>query len=230
MADRHPIDAGRGLRGRRRAVVGHHVGAGDRPRPCRRPREGVDRRRPSAHPRRGRTHPPHRKWQSALRDRPHDARWHGQRGRARSRSTRRPAPSPRSPSHPPDPGAAAGRETRPTTDPPPKNHPSGARRSRCKAPQEDRSEQAPRRELSTGRGNAADRPHGARPSKRLSSEGRARRGTSGALYLQSAPAGLNPLPRSASSKADGLCDVDDRVPRSGDSRTVSGPEGSSTQR
>jgi len=32
-------------------------------------------------------------------------------------------------------------------------------------------------------------------------EGRARRGTSGALYLQSAPAGLNPLPRSPISTA-----------------------------
>jgi len=59
---------------------------------------------------------------------------------------------------------------------------------------------------------------------------RARRGTSGALYLQSAPAGLNSLPRSPSSEAAAPGDVEDRVPRSGDSRTVSGPEGSSTQR
>ncbi len=60
--------------------------------------------------------------------------------------------------------------------------------------------------------------------------GRARRGTSGALYLQSAPAGLNPLPRSPSPNAARRCDVEDRVPRSGEPRTVSGPEGSSTKR
>jgi len=60
--------------------------------------------------------------------------------------------------------------------------------------------------------------------------GRARRGTSGALYLQSAPAGLNSLPRPPSSSADASSDVEGRVPRSGDSRTVSGPEGSSTKR
>ena len=60
--------------------------------------------------------------------------------------------------------------------------------------------------------------------------GRARRGTSGALYLQSAPAGLNPLPRSPSSNAARRCDVEDRVPRIGEPRTVSGPEGSSTKR
>jgi hypothetical protein len=59
---------------------------------------------------------------------------------------------------------------------------------------------------------------------------RARRGTSGALYLQSAPAGLNPYPRSPSSKAALESDVEGRVPRSGDSRTGSGPEGSSPQR
>ena len=59
---------------------------------------------------------------------------------------------------------------------------------------------------------------------------RARRGTSGALYLQSAPAGLNSLPRSPRSEAAGTGDVEDRVPRSGESRIVSGPEGSSTQR
>ena len=50
----------------------------------------------------------------------------------------------------------------------------------------------------------------------LSSAGRARRGTSGALYLQSAPAGLNPLSRPAFAEADGASDVEDRVPRSGD--------------
>ncbi len=59
---------------------------------------------------------------------------------------------------------------------------------------------------------------------------RARRGTSGALYLQSAPAGLNSLPRSPLSNAARRCDVEDRVPRSGEPRTVSGPEGSSTKR
>ena len=59
---------------------------------------------------------------------------------------------------------------------------------------------------------------------------RARRGTSGALYLQSAPAGLNSLPRSLLSNAARRCDVEDRVPRSGEPRTVSGPEGSSTKR
>ena len=64
----------------------------------------------------------------------------------------------------------------------------------------------------------------------VSFRGRARRGTSGALYLQSAPAGLNSLPRPARADADGQIGVEDRVPRSGESRTVSGPEGSSTQR
>jgi hypothetical protein len=64
----------------------------------------------------------------------------------------------------------------------------------------------------------------------VNSPGRARRGTSGALYLQSAPAGLNPLPRSPSSNAARRCDVEDRVPRIGEPRTVSGPEGSSTKR
>ena len=64
----------------------------------------------------------------------------------------------------------------------------------------------------------------------LSSAGRARRGTSGALYLQSAPAGLNPLPRPAFASAAGAIDVEDRVPRSGDARTTSGPEGSSVKR
>jgi hypothetical protein len=64
----------------------------------------------------------------------------------------------------------------------------------------------------------------------LSLPGRARRGTSGALYLQSAPAGLNSPSRSSRSEAAAPGDVEDRVPRSGESRTVSGPEGSSTQR
>jgi hypothetical protein len=50
----------------------------------------------------------------------------------------------------------------------------------------------------------------------LSFASRARRGTSGALYLQSAPAGLNSLPRPAPADADGAIDVEDRVPRSGD--------------
>ena len=59
---------------------------------------------------------------------------------------------------------------------------------------------------------------------------RARRGTSGALYLQSAPAGLNSPSRPPCAEAATPGDVEDRVPRSGDSRTVSGPEGSSTQR
>jgi len=64
----------------------------------------------------------------------------------------------------------------------------------------------------------------------LNSRGRARRGTSGALNLQSAPAGLNSHPRSPFSRAAASSDVEDRVPRSGESRTVSGPEGSSTKR
>jgi hypothetical protein len=64
----------------------------------------------------------------------------------------------------------------------------------------------------------------------VSFRSRARRGTSGALNLQSAPAGLNSHPRSPYSNATASSDVEDRVPRSGDSRTVSGPEGSSTKR
>jgi hypothetical protein len=48
--------------------------------------------------------------------------------------------------------------------------------------------------------------------------------------LQSAPAGPNPLSRSPFSIAARRCDVEDRVPRSGEPRTVSGPEGSSTKR
>jgi hypothetical protein len=72
--------------------------------------------------------------------------------------------------------------------------------------------------------------HHHRRQSGVSSLSRARRGTSGALYLQSAPAGLNPLPRSPLSNAARRCDVEDRVPRSGEPRTVSGPEGSSTKR
>ena len=74
------------------------------------------------------------------------------------------------------------------------------------------------------------RPRGALGSEAVSFVGRARRGASGALYLQSAPAGLNPLPRSPFSNAARRRDVEDRVPRSGEPRTVSGPEGSSTKR
>ena len=76
------------------------------------------------------------------------------------------------------------------------------------------------------------RPARERPVNRslLSFRGRARRGTSGALNLQSAPAGLNSHPRSPYSNATVSSDVEDRVPRSGDSRTVSDPEGSSTKR
>ncbi len=48
--------------------------------------------------------------------------------------------------------------------------------------------------------------------------------------LQSAPAGLNPLSRSPFSDAARRRDVEDRVPRSGEPRTVSDPEGSSTKR
>jgi len=70
----------------------------------------------------------------------------------------------------------------------------------------------------------------ARTRSAVSFSGRARRGTSGALYLQSAPAGLNSLSRSPFSDAAGRRDVEDRVPRSGEPRTVSGPEGSSTKR
>jgi hypothetical protein len=64
----------------------------------------------------------------------------------------------------------------------------------------------------------------------LDCPGRARRGTSGALNLQSAPAGLNSHPRTASLQAAASSDVEDRVPRSDEPRTVSGPEGSSTKR
>jgi hypothetical protein len=70
----------------------------------------------------------------------------------------------------------------------------------------------------------------ARKPALLSFVSRARRGTSGALNLQSAPAGLNSHPRSPSSNATASSDVEDRVPRSGDSRPVSGPEGRSTKR
>ena len=69
-----------------------------------------------------------------------------------------------------------------------------------------------------------------RPETAIDSLGRARRGTSGALYLQTALAGLNSHPRSPFSRAAASSDVEDRVPRSGESRTVSGPEGSSTKR
>ena len=68
------------------------------------------------------------------------------------------------------------------------------------------------------------------PTPGVSLAGRARRGTSGALYLQSAPAGLNSSSRPLRSEAAAPGGVEDRVPRSGESRTVSGPEGSSTQR
>ena len=77
------------------------------------------------------------------------------------------------------------------------------------------------------------RPPGMVPAddeNRVSFLSRARRGTSGALYLQSATAGLNPLPRSPFSNAARRRDVEDRVPRIGEPRTVSGPEGSSTKR
>ena len=74
--------------------------------------------------------------------------------------------------------------------------------------------------------------HGMPPPARsaIDSACRARRGTSGALNLQSAIAGLNSHPRSPFSRAAASSDVEDRVPRSGESRTVSGPEGSSTKR
>ena len=59
-------------------------------------------------------------------------------------------------------------------------------------------------------------PPASPPTPAVSSRCRARRGTSGALYLQSAPAGLNPLPRPAFADANGAIGVEDRVPRSGD--------------
>ena len=52
-----------------------------------------------------------------------------------------------------------------------------------------------------GRKAADRRARRRRGPERVSFRGRARRGTSGALYLQSAPAGLNPLPRSPFSDA-----------------------------
>ena len=70
----------------------------------------------------------------------------------------------------------------------------------------------------------------ARNRRLLDSSSRARRGTSGALNLQSAPAGLNSHPRTVSTQAAASSDVEDRVPRSDEPRTVSGPEGSSTKR
>jgi len=80
-------------------------------------------------------------------------------------------------------------------------------------------------------GDSDPRTIGGRPSpSAIDSLGRARRGTSGALYLQTALAGLNSHPRSPFSRAAASSDVEDRVPRSGESRTVSGPEGSSTKR
>ena len=80
--------------------------------------------------------------------------------------------------------------------------------------------------LTNGGGPPGDR----RSGSRYTAPCRARRGTSGALYLQSAPAGLNSLPRSPLSNAAAMSDVEGRVPRSGEPRTVSGPEGSSTKR
>jgi len=85
----------------------------------------------------------------------------------------------------------------------------------------------------TANGRGRDRrPAREQPANRslLFFPSRARRGTSGALNLQSAPAGLNSHPRSPYSNATVSSDVEDRVPRSGDSRTVSDPEGSSTKR
>jgi hypothetical protein len=81
-----------------------------------------------------------------------------------------------------------------------------------------------------GDGRATGDPGADGADPRYPSRCRARRGTSGALYLQSAPAGLNSHPRSPSSKAALASDVEGRVPRSGDSRTGSGPEGSSPKR
>ena len=83
--------------------------------------------------------------------------------------------------------------------------------------------------IATDRVATAPRSRG-RARALLSFPSRARRGTSGALYLQSAPAGLNPLPRSPLPNAARRRDVEDRVPRSGEPRTVSDPEGSSTKR
>ena len=94
-----------------------------------------------------------------------------------------------------------------------------------------RDARTPRRRLHSGR--TVSTPRAGEPTVRaslLSFRSRARRGTSGALNLQSAPAGLNSHPRSPYSNATVSSDVEDRVPRSGDSRTVSGPEGSSTKR
>jgi hypothetical protein len=60
--------------------------------------------------------------------------------------------------------------------------------------------------------------------------GRARRGASGSLNPQSAPAGLNSLPRGSQS-GYGLAhaSVDGQVPRTGSLRTASGPGGSSAK-
>ena len=59
---------------------------------------------------------------------------------------------------------------------------------------------------------------------------RARRGGSGALYPQSALAGLNSLPRGTAPGQRAADGVDGRVPRDVGPRTRSGPEGSSLKR
>ena len=97
----------------------------------------------------------------------------------------------------------------------------GVRSLRCSAPP------SPHSRWRRAAGASVGRQAG---ENRVSFLSRARRGTSGALYLQSATAGLNPLPRSPFSNAARRRDVEDRVPRSGEPRTVSDPEGSSTKR
>jgi hypothetical protein len=57
--------------------------------------------------------------------------------------------------------------------------------------------------------------------------GRARRGAGGALYPQPASAGLNSSSRSGASGLATARGVDGKVPRGGERRTRSGPEGSS---
>ena len=79
-------------------------------------------------------------------------------------------------------------------------------------------------------GSDWEAPRGSGLASRYTPTCRARRGTSGALYLQSAPAGLNSPSRPPRTEAANPGDDEDRVPRSGDSRSVSGPEGSSTKR
>ena len=86
-----------------------------------------------------------------------------------------------------------------------------------------------RRHSAEGADSADDRYRSVKASL-LFFASRARRGTSGALNLQSAPAGLNSHPRTVSLQAAASSDVEDRVPRSDEPRTVSGPEGSSTKR